>query len=402
MPARFDLRRPSVALNAVLAVAIAGGGFWAYEALAGPKSGSTAAGAAARTVTVETGTVTKTVTADGTVESAETASAGFVTGGVVTAIDVKVGQVVKKGQVLAKVDPAASERSLTAAEVNLTTAKDALTRAEAAGSDTSSAESDVESAQSAVDDAQAAVDGTVLTAPMAGTVTAVSGTIGSSASGGGSSSDSSSSSGSSASSGSSSSSDSSSSGSSSSGFVEIADLSKLQVTADFAEADATTLKEKQAGTITWTALAGATATGEVIAIDPSGTTSNDVVTYGVTLSIDKNPAGARVGQSVSVAITSGNVADATYVNSAAITTSGTRHTVTVVANGVRTVREVQIGLVGDSTTQIKSGVQAGEQVLVTTTSTTSGSTSSGGSLSNLGGGGGPGGDGGPPAGGAGP
>jgi len=390
MTARFNLRRPSVAVNAVLAVAVAGGGFWAYETLAGPRNNNAAA-AAALTVAVETGTVTKTATADGTVESASTASASFITGGTVTAINVKVGQVVKKGQVLAKVDPAASHRSLEAADVALDTANDALSLAEDAGSDTSSAATEVESAQTAVDDAQAAVDGTVLTAPMAGTVTAVTGTLGSSASGTGSSSG-----------GGGDQSSSSSSSSSSSGFVEIANLNKLQVTADFAEADATQLKEKQAATITWSALTGATATGKVVAIDPSGTTANNVVTYGVTVSVDKNPAGARVGQSVSVSVTTGSVANATYVNSAAITTAGNRHTVTVVTNGAQQVRTVELGLVGDSGTQITSGVQAGEQVVVNTTSTTSGNSGaqlSGGGLSNIGGAGGPTGGGGPPAGG---
>jgi macrolide-specific efflux system membrane fusion protein len=41
--------------------------------------------------------------------------------------------------------------------------------------------------------------------------------------------------------------------------MEIENLSRLQVTADFAEADATKLKEKQAATVTWNALSGTTA-----------------------------------------------------------------------------------------------------------------------------------------------
>ncbi|MCU7724044.1 HlyD family efflux transporter periplasmic adaptor subunit [Actinoplanes sp. KI2] len=384
MPARFNLRHPSTAVNAALVVAIAGGGLWTYESLSGPSTNN-AANASVRTVSVQTGTVTKTVTADGTVESARTASASFVTGGTITAINVKVGQVVKKGQVLAEVDPADAQRSLKAAEVDRDSANDALSRAEDAGSDTSSAETEVESAEQAVDDAQAAVDGTVLTAPMTGTVTAVNGTLGSSVSGTGSSSSSGAGNQSS-----------SSSSSSSSGFVEIADLSRLQVSADFAEADATQLNEKQAATITWNALSGATATGKVVAVDPSATTSNNVVTYGVTLSIDKSPAGARVGQTVSVSVTTGSVANATYVNSAAITTAGNQRTVTVVTNGAQETRTVQIGLEGDSATQITSGVQAGEQVLLTTTSTSTGNNTGqfpggGGLGSGLTGGGPPGG-----------
>ncbi|MFI5896738.1 efflux RND transporter periplasmic adaptor subunit [Actinoplanes sp. NPDC051513] len=381
MPARLNLRRPAVAVNAALAVALAAGGFWAYQTLSGSDT-PTAANASVRSVAVQQGTVTKTVTADGTVESASTASASFVTGGTVTAINVKVGSVVKKGQVLAKVDPADAQRSLDAAEADLDAANDSVGRAEDAGSDTTSAENEVVQAKLAVEEAEAAVDGTVLTAPMAGTVTAVNGTLGSSSSGTGSSSSSASSSGGSqggasqggASQGGGSTSSSSSSSSSSSGFVEIEDLTKLQVSAAFAEADATKLKEKQAGEVTWNALSGTTATAKVTAIDPSATTTNSVVTYGVTLSIDKVPTGAKVGQTVSVSVTTGSVENATFVNSAAITTVGNRHSVTVVSNGQTEVRQVEIGLAGDEATQITSGVEVGEQVQLKTTTATTGGT----------------------------
>ncbi|WP_433824924.1 efflux RND transporter periplasmic adaptor subunit [Actinoplanes sp. CA-015351] len=361
-------RHPSMVVNAVIGVALVAGAFTVYETFSDSDSG-TAAVASERTVSVQQGTVTKTATADGTLESASTASASFETSGTVTSISVKVGDKVKKGQVLAKVDPAAAQRTLDAAEADLDAAQDALARAEDAGSDTSDAENQVDSAELAVDEAEAGVDGTVLTAPMAGTVTAVSGTLGSSSGG-----SSSSSSGGSASGGASSTS--SSSSSSSSGFVEIADLTKMQVSAAFAEADATSLKEKQAATVTWNALSGVEQSAKVTAIDPSATTSNSVVTYGVTLTLDKVPTGAKVGQTVSVSVTTGSKENAVYVNPAALTTVGNRHTVTVVANSVQETRSVEIGLEGDSATEITSGLTAGEQVVVKTTSssTTSGQT----------------------------
>jgi macrolide-specific efflux system membrane fusion protein len=395
MPARLNLRRPSTAVNAVLVVALVAGAFWAYETISGPDTTS-AANASVRTVPVRTGTVTKTVTADGSVASATTASASFVTGGTVTDIDAHVGQVVKKGQVLAKVDPAASERGLDAARADLDAADDSLSRAQDAGSDTSTAENAVAQAQLEVDQAQAAVDGCTLKAPMAGTITAVNGTIGSSSSGTGSSSSGTGSSSSSSRSGSSgggstggggtsgggSNSSSSSSSSSSSGFIEIDDLSKLEVTAAFAEADATRLKEKQTATVTWNALSNTSEPAKVSAIDPSATTSNNVVTYGVTLSLDKIPAGAKVGQTVSVSVTTGTVDNALMVSSAAITSVGNRHTVTVVSNGRQQLTPVEVGLVGDSETQITSGVQEGAQLLINTAST--GTSTGGGGLGGAG------------------
>ena len=372
MPARLSLRRPSVAVNAALGVALIAGAFWAYETVKGPTTG-TAASAATRTIAVQQGTVTQSVTASGTVESASTANASFVTGGTVTAINVHVGDVVKKGQVLAKVDPAAANRSLDAAEADLTAANDSLTRAQDAGSDTSTAENEVTTAQLSVDEAKAGVTGTVLKAPMAGTVTAVNGTLGSTSSGTGSSSSSSSGGQGSTGQGSTGGAASTSTSSSSSGFIDLADLTRMQVTAPFAEADATKLKEKQVATVTWNALSGTSQSGKVVTIDPSATTANNVVTYGVTLSLDKVPTGAKVGQTVSVSVVTGSAENAVFVNSAAITTVGNRHSVTVVTNGQQETRQVEIGLVGDQATQITSGATVGEQLVVTTASTTTGS-----------------------------
>jgi macrolide-specific efflux system membrane fusion protein len=168
----------------------------------------------------------------------------------------------------------------------------------------------------------------------------------------------------------------------------------MQVTAAFAEADATKLKEKQAATVAWNALSGTTESARVTAIDPSATTTNSVVTYGVTLALDKVPAGAKVGQTVSVSVTTGSVPDATFVNPAAITTLGSRHTVRVLTGGRQETRVVEIGLAGDQATQITSGLQAGEQVVVTTASATTGGAQNGfpgGGFGGLPGGGAPGG-----------
>ncbi|WP_213000267.1 efflux RND transporter periplasmic adaptor subunit [Winogradskya consettensis] len=387
-PRLGSLRRPTVAVNAALGLLLAGGAFWAYETLSGPDTG-TAAAASTRSVPVQQGTVTASVTADGSLESASSASASFVTGGTVTSISVKVGDKVKKGQVLAKVDPAAANRTLDAANADLDAAQASLARAEDAGSDTSTASNEVTQARLAVDEAEAGVTGTTLKAPMAGTVVAVNGTLGSSSSGTGTSSSSSGSQGGgSQGGGQSSSTTTSSSSTSDSGFIDLADLTKLQVTAAFAEADATKLKEKQTATVTWNALSGTEQSAKVVAVDPQATTSNNVVTYGVTLSLDKVPTGAKPGQTVSVSVTTGSVTDALYVNSAALTSVGNRHTVTVLANGVEETRSVEIGLEGDQATEITSGLTAGEQVVIKTTTTTTSGTGTGGGFGGLTGGGG--------------
>lgn len=380
-PRLGSLRRPSVAVNAALGLVLVAGAFWAYETVSGPDT-SDAAAASVRSVPVQQGTVTASVTADGSLESADTASASFVTGGTVTSISVKVGDKVKKGQVLAKVDPGEANRTLAAAEADLDAARDSVARAEDAGSDTATAQNQVTQAQLAVDEAEAAVTGTTLKAPMAGTVVTVNGTLGS-ATGGNSQGG-----------GQQSQAATAETTSADDGFIGIADLTKLQVTAAFAEADATKLKEGQKATITWNALSGTAQSAKVVAVDPQATTADNVVTYGVTLSLDKVPAGAKPGQTVSVSVVTGSVADAIYVNAAALTTVGSRHSVTVLANGAQETRQVEIGLQGDQATQITSGLTVGEQVVLRTTTTTT----TGGGSAGFPGGGGLTGGGGPPGG----
>ncbi len=370
--------RPALFVNAALAVLIVAGGVWGYESIAGGGAADAAgANTVSRNVTVSTGAVSETVSASGSVASANTAAASFVTSGTVTEVDVKVGDTVAKGQVLAKVDAAAANDSLATAKANLAAAKANLTRVEDADGDdaaVASAKAQVTNAQATVDADQRAVNGCVLTAPMAGTVTAVSGTVGGSS--GGSSS---------ASSGGNSTSSSSSSSSSSAGFVTIADLGSLRASAGFAEADATKLKVGQPATITWSALSGATATGTVTSIAPTATSSNSVNTYAVAVSVDTVPDGARLGQTISVKVTVAAAENALRVPLAAVRTAGNRYSVTVVRNGQNSAVQVEVGIKGDTYYEIRSGLAQGDTVVITATVSTGSSTGTGGNFPGGGG-----------------
>ena len=115
-------QRPVILVNTALALAVLGGGFWAYRTVAGPET-APAATTGTRLVAATQGDVTATATATGSVASAATATANFATSGTVTSISVKVGDAVKKGQVLAKIDPAAAQAALDTAEDNLAAAE---------------------------------------------------------------------------------------------------------------------------------------------------------------------------------------------------------------------------------------------------------------------------------------
>jgi multidrug efflux pump subunit AcrA (membrane-fusion protein) len=251
----------------------------------------------------------------------------------------------------------------------------------------------IETAEAGVADAQDALDGTTLRAPFAATVVSVSGSVGDAVSAGSSSSTGSS--GSSGSSGSTSpsstpstsSSSSSASTSASSAFVVLADLGRLQLTANVAEADIGSVTAGQAAQVTLTA-AGAGVEGTVTRVSPEGTTSNNVVQYPVTVALSSAPEGARLGASAGVTITTGSASDVLTLQSSAITTLGSRHTVSVVRNGVPTVVPVEVGLVGGGLTEITSGLTQGETVSLPST-TTSGTGGLPGFAPGLGGGGRP-------------
>lgn len=241
------------------------------------------------------------------------------------------------------------------------------------------AQAQVDEAQVQVDTAQNGVDETDLKAPQAGVVLAVSGKVGESSSGGSSSSSSTTSTGSGAASAAS-----ASTASAGSGFVTIANLSQLAVTANIAEADAAKIKLGQTATVTFPAT-NQTATGSVTQITPQSTVTNNVVLYPVQVSLDTAPPGVGVGSTASLTIAAASATDVLSAPNLAITSLGNRHTVTVRRGGTDTVVPVDVGLQGDTTTEITSGVDSGDVlVLPSTGGTTPGSTTPSGTNSGTG------------------
>jgi macrolide-specific efflux system membrane fusion protein len=204
---------------------------------------------------------------------------------------------------------------------------------------------------------------------MTGTVIAVNGSVGASsssssgASGGGGSGSGSSGGGS----GTGAASSSSSSSSSSSGFVQLADLGQPQISAYFAESDATKLKAGQAATVTWSALANTRATGKVASISPTAATQNNVNSYQVLVSLDSPPAGIRLGQTVTASVTVGEADNVLRLPTAAVRTAGGRFAVQL-ASGRTAV--IQVGVQGDTFDEVTDGLAEGDQVVVPRQTTT--------------------------------
>ncbi|GLY81960.1 efflux RND transporter periplasmic adaptor subunit [Actinoallomurus iriomotensis] len=367
------LRRRVLLLNGALAVLLAVGIAVGYLSLSG---GDDAAGASStRTARVARGNVVSSVSASGSVASSRTRALTFGTSGTVTKINVAAGDKVRKGRVLARLDR-------TEAEENVTSAKASLAAAESGDTSSASGYSQYVSAKNSYEQAVRALEGTRIVAPFSGTIVAVNGTVGGSSGGSASSSSGSSSSGQGSSGGSTGSSGSSSSsstdGSSSSGFIELADPGRLEVTGEFTESDATKLKTGQSATVSFDALTGVTATGEVTEIDMSPTTSDNVVQYGATVELTDPPSSLRLGQTATVRVTTASAENVLYVPAAAVRTAGGQSTVTVRQGGKQVAEQVQTGVSGDQGTEIKSGLNEGDEVVITTTTGSGDSGSSGG------------------------
>jgi HlyD family secretion protein len=145
-----------------------------------------------------------------------------------------------------------------------------------------------------------------------------------------------------------------------SGFIVLGSVTDTAVRAEFPEADVARLAVGQNATITLPNQDGTELTGKVSQIDPAGTASGRLVRYGVLVAFDAVPDDLLLGQSANVAVTTAAATDVLYVPSAAVT--GT--TVTVRTGGRDVRRTVQVGLRGDRYTEVRSGVQAGDELVL--------------------------------------
>ncbi|HEY4408358.1 MAG TPA: biotin/lipoyl-binding protein [Acidimicrobiia bacterium] len=390
----MNTRTRSIVLYTTLAVAVVGAGGLAYGAIDSSGSSSSSK-TATRLVSATTGTVSQTVSATGTVQPATSLDLNFATGGVLTAVNVKAGDKVKINQVLATIDPSQAQVALETANANLAAALQKLNDAKSPPTTTTTsttttttfdggqfgggqngggqsqapaaavtpdpvaiaqATASWHSAQLAVTNAQKTLDATTLKAPAAGTISVVNFTVGQTVGGGGnaasSSSSSSGSGGGSASSG------------SSKAFATLLDLDHLVVKVGFAEADAGKVAVGQPVTISIDSLTGQRLTGTVSELDTVSTVVSNVVTYNSLISFDSVPAAVKPGMTANVSVITASKDNVVSVPSAAISSTGGQSTVTVRVNGKDEVQNVQTGLKGDGTTEIVSGLNDGDQVVM--------------------------------------
>jgi multidrug efflux pump subunit AcrA (membrane-fusion protein) len=261
-----------------------------------------------------------------------------------------------------------------------TLANNALKAAPPLPGDLATAQAAVTAAQAALTNAQQALAGTVLTAPSNGTITALNGIVGQTVSGGGTSAGSSSASGAGSGSG-------SSTGSSS--FLTLIDLSNMAVKAGFSETDAARVAVGQPATVTFPAVPSLQVAAHVLSVDAISTVVSNVVTYPVTLSIDNAAPQIKPGMSANVTVVVAMANGVLHVPSTAVRGTGSTATVTVMNGGKASTVSVIVGVRGDQDFEIASGLNQGDQVVVSTGTVTGSSTGTanrtGGGLGGFGG-----------------
>jgi macrolide-specific efflux system membrane fusion protein len=354
---------------------------------------SAAAATTFLTGTAEVTDVSDDVAATGTIASATTWSLAFGTAATTATssssaaatqdgtwttrtVTAKVGDVVKKGDVLATAanatltaDIVAAKNDWTAAELQRLQAQDAYDAATTTSAIRQTrgallnAKNGVASAKARYNDLRQAAALARLVAPEAGVVTAVNIVAGSDVPTGAA--------------------------------ITVASTDYV-VTAEVVESDVSSMKLQQAATVTVSAI-GADLDGTVTAIAPTATASSGsstgVVSYAVAVALTNPPATLRPGMTADVTITTASATGVLAVPAAALRGTAGNYTVLVMtAAGTPEARPVTAGLITSSLVEITTGLSAGDVVVTGTSSTqrttTGTGTGGGGTFVVPGGGGG--------------
>jgi len=319
---------------------VLGGGFAAVQAFGGGGAGTPPA-----ITTVDTGTLVASVSATGNLVPVQQFTLDFANPGRLAEVNVKPGDKVTKGQVLARIDDRAAQDEVAKTTAVMDDANTQLSRDGVVSTSLSADRLAVAIATADLHAAQRALADTALVAPadalvasvanrpgeLVGATTPAAKTADSPVASGG-------------------------------GFISLSDVSALPLRVAFSEADSVRIKVGQSTQVTFDALAGRTVEGTVSTVLTTPTVVNNVVTYPVTVTFPLFD-GVRPGMTANVAVAVDKRESVLVIPNAAIATVGEFTEVVVVSGSRQTYRPVKLGLQGDSTSEVVSGLQPGERIL---------------------------------------
>jgi HlyD family secretion protein len=325
---KLPIGRRTLALVLALVVAIGGYAIWRHLRDGDEPSYVTEK--------VDQGRIAATVTATGTVNPVKTVQVGTYVSGPIIALDVDYNSPVKKGQRVAKIDPAPFESKVLQAEANLANAKAQVQKAQAdlalkkltyernkelrgrnliAQGDLDAAhsayqqavaqlaldEAGVKQATASLQDARISLGYTDIVSPVDGVVVSRNVDVGQTVA---------------------------ASFQTPTLFLIAQDLTKMQVDSNVSESDIGSVHEGQAASFTVDAYPGRTFHGRVAQVRNAPITVQNVVTYDVVVAVDNEDLALKPGMTATVTITTAERDDALRIPLRALRFDPTRAEVT--------------------------------------------------------------------------
>jgi HlyD family secretion protein len=145
----------------------------------------------------------------------------------------------------------------------------------------------------------------------------------------------------------------------------LSSVKRFQAVIPFEESDAARIAPKQRVSVTFDAIPDLTEPGTVVAVAPSATAISGVITYYVTIRLDRVDPRLKDGETARAAVTTAERNNVLSVPNAAIRRQGDADIVVVVdPNGRQRIVTIKAGLVGADRTEVLSGLSEGQRVVV--------------------------------------
>jgi len=316
----------------LILIALVGGGLYYYFR---PKA------VVPETEDVRRGTVAETISVTGEVVPGTYADLSFQQVGSLVEVLVKDGEVVEKGQALATIESPVLSAQLREARVALEVAEKTETLARRNWDSLKPEEREAkklatEQARAQVETARAQMINNTLRAPFSGTVTNLEARVGETVG-------------------------------VNDNIMRLAVGNELQVEARIPESDIAMLRPGMRATMTFDAFRqDEIFEATITTIDTGATIIDDVVSYTITMKLDRGDDRLRDGMTANVDIESAKSENVLIVSYRALERDGERYFANILGTDGKTDRrEVKIGLEGDEgEVEIKSGLKEGEKVTI--------------------------------------
>lgn len=332
---------------------------------------------------VKRSTIDKNVLATGSVRASQRTEVGAQVSGKIISLNVKLGQAVKKGDLIAEIDASNQSNSLSTAEASLAsyqaklksaqvalevaqsnyarlsklyksdsaslsdleTAKNTLASAKATVDEV---KSQIQTAQISVNDAKTNLNYTQIISPMDGIIVSVPVSVGQTVN----------------------------SNQTSPTIVQVADLSKMLIKLEISEGDIAQVQEGQEIRFTTLAEPNRTYQSKIDTVDPALTTLTDnnyteesgnteAIYYYANALVDNADNRLRIGMTVQGQVNIAKRENVLVVPTSTLKKKEDKTTIQVLNNNQVEEKEIQTGLSDSQYTEVISGINEGEQVVVT-------------------------------------